>query len=740
MPKNLSSTKSSILTLPNFIIFLILSFLTISSFNQALFNGGTEVFFQAPIYGAFVFSSVLLFFTGLYLFNRFEFQNIDHFVSVLLWLIPISYMISYVSTVTTYNAGNSVFIQISYIIFFISALFIAKQPSHKSVLMNGVLCIGVLLIIFGFMNWFGDASLWGLVQYSNSGGGQLYKDAVMVTDAGVRLTSVFQYANTYAAMMIGLYVAVLILLVHSSRLLSIAVYSSLLVPILLSLVLTLSRGGYIVLPIILLLSLPLLNFTKQILFFIYGVISVTFTLIVVSPINTIGVEALQNVSSSQILKGWSFLILSSLMVAGISIAFHKFMATWIINKVSKFENGVFVNRFLLFLSLILFSSLLLILLLGTNLSSMLPGQLGDRIANINLQQHSVLERGTFYTDAMKIISDYFWFGTGGGGWSAIYEMYQNNPYTSRQAHNFVLQYFVETGIVGLLTFLLLLGYILYKFLSRHFRQNDINNTSLAAFMFFVTLGVHSLIDFNMSYVFVGIVFFILLGIVTSEIQGTLFRTKQLKFNRTYSVSLIILSIVLLVLTMQKLSANNLYHQAVNLANSGGSFNTIEDNLNSAIRKEPHNTFYRLQLASYYLSAHEQTDQEFYLQQAQAQIDSVAEYDPYNKRLYSYQYHILNLKNRTSDLLNVTTKAISKFPWDITLYENVISLHYTLGLNAKNAGDTELMRQHWSQIRRWVEEINQKVDHLNTLPEGQLQGRPFEITDSISEIIKKIQSE
>jgi O-antigen ligase len=75
------------------------------------------------------------------------------------------------------------------------------------------------------------------------------------------------------------------------------------------------------------------------------------------------------------------------------------------------------------------------------------------IENINFQQHSVLERGTFYKDAVKLWSDYPIIGAGGGAWASLYEKYQNNPYTSRQAHNFALQYLVEAGALGFLAFI-----------------------------------------------------------------------------------------------------------------------------------------------------------------------------------------------------------------------------------------------------------------------------------------------
>ncbi|MFD1904284.1 O-antigen ligase family protein [Paenibacillus rhizoplanae] len=76
------------------------------------------------------------------------------------------------------------------------------------------------------------------------------------------------------------------------------------------------------------------------------------------------------------------------------------------------------------------------LFIGTSARNVLPANIGTRLENINFRQHSVLERFTFYKDAMKVVKDYPVLGTGGGGWASLYEHYQNNPYLSRQVHNF----------------------------------------------------------------------------------------------------------------------------------------------------------------------------------------------------------------------------------------------------------------------------------------------------------------
>lgn len=53
------------------------------------------------------------------------------------------------------------------------------------------------------------------------------------------------------------------------------------------------------------------------------------------------------------------------------------------------------------------------LLIGTSVRSLLPDNIETRLENINFKQHSVLERFTFYKDAMKVVKDYPILGSGG---------------------------------------------------------------------------------------------------------------------------------------------------------------------------------------------------------------------------------------------------------------------------------------------------------------------------------------
>lgn len=61
----------------------------------------------------------------------------------------------------------------------------------------------------------------------------------------------------------------------------------------------------------------------------------------------------------------------------------------------------------------------ILILSDTGFKNILPDNVKTRIENINFQQHSVLERGTFYKDAVKLWTDYPIIGAGGGAWAFI---------------------------------------------------------------------------------------------------------------------------------------------------------------------------------------------------------------------------------------------------------------------------------------------------------------------------------
>src|SRR5690606_5945812 len=152
-------------------------------------------------------------------------------------------------------------------------------------------------------------------------------------------------------------------------------------------------------------------------------------------------------------QGWGIIIAASLAAFGISYLVQRFFAPVLEKWIARLTQLRLSNPFLPILLIVLAVAGGLALFGGNAIVQFLPDSLEARISAINLQQHSVLERATFYANAMTMIKDYPVFGAGGGGWAALFESYQTNPYTSRQAHNFFLQHWIETGTAGIVILL-----------------------------------------------------------------------------------------------------------------------------------------------------------------------------------------------------------------------------------------------------------------------------------------------
>src|SRR5690606_7653437 len=86
----------------------------------------------------------------------------------------------------------------------------------NNILKFGIIGSGFMIIVFGLLHWFGGAG-WLMKAFVDPGAEPVYNDAVMKDSNGYRLTSVFQYANTYAAYLIAILFASAYLITQSKR-------------------------------------------------------------------------------------------------------------------------------------------------------------------------------------------------------------------------------------------------------------------------------------------------------------------------------------------------------------------------------------------------------------------------------------------------------------------------------------------------------------------------------------------
>jgi len=707
----------------------IIAYLGVAPFFKALFNGGVRnnlsaYIFNQPIYAALIFTFLLSLCFGCFLLVRGQLALLrgTAIPLVLVWLLPVTYLITlWASAVSTSQTIHAIVIQCMYAFFFMFAIFLARSDKGSAVLATAIMGVGYVIVIFGFLNWFGT---------------HIYRDAVTLEPGRLRLTSVFQYANAYAAFLIALLLASLYLLIRSHQRIVQIITAAMIVPTFLSLILTFSRGGLVMLPVIAFVLLFLLPFRHQLIFVIYSVVAGLISFLCTPFLSDIGLQQFEQPVAGRYLAGVAVVLGASLLFAGFAHVMNRYINPRLEAGLTRIDVKR-ASRYLIPVIGVACGCLLAFLLLETSAVKLLPESLQQRISNINLDQHSVLERATFYRDSMKIIRDYPVFGAGGSAWAQLYEHYQNNPYSTTQAHSYFIQHWIETGSVGLIVLLAFIAVVYWRYLRYHRIHGTDRNSNLSVVFFIFTIAIllHSLIDFDMSFVYIGSLVFLCLGVLTGVSGTAMASAASLTTNgwkRWLMPALVIgLSLVLLVTSVRFQTAANHYVEA--LGNSRqGQLDKIQTPLDRAIRQFQHADYlgYRARLM---LEVYRQTGDEQYADEFLKTVDQLLKREPVNQVAWDARLQYYLHKNDWAEAANVLEAMLEQAPWNITLYDTMISVKLQLA----NESESSTRDAYMDQALGYYEEILARIEQLNHLPENQLPGKEFDVNPNIAHNIAQV---
>jgi hypothetical protein len=718
--------------------FAVALFFVIFPYNRGMFNG-YEVGFEKAINNGLIYVLLLLLAASIYLVRKWKLNSHIGILSIAVFLLPLIYWISSWQAVSGYYATYMTLIYAALCALFLTGLYSAQWNGTRAVIEGGIMASGALIVLLGLFYLFG----------------QLYKhDALWLAHDGYRLTSVFQYSNTYAGYLIALFLAAVYYAAHGSKAYIRLASAALLVPIWLSFMLTYSRGAIVVIPVVVLLLLPFLRLSKQIAYMLYMAVSIGATMLVLGKIssNTASIAAIVQPTAEKApstislfsalpLQSWGLTLLASIITLAAVWVYQAKLDKWVEAKLQKMAQRK-LSAIMMPAALVVVSVAAAALLLGIPaVRSLLPDQLAERLATINFQQHSVLERMTFYKDGVKAASDYPVLGAGGGAWQSIYEQYQNNPYQSRQAHSFFVQVLVETGWLGLLTLLGLLAYIYFLYIRSYIRYPEQRGSTLVFFIISLSLLIHSAIDFDMSYVYIASLLFVSLGcmlapfsskLVIPRLDGLSFKAWQ---NSIIPSLLAVAAIVMLFTTIQQNRALSIYDDTRQKAvMQQSSFQELVAGLDKAISLAPKQSAYAVTKAGWLLQGYEQSQDAGYLTLAGETLDHVAKHEPYSKGYFVYKMTLLQLDGNVEQQLLLADETLIKFPWDITFYEAAMKSYNQARVTAVDGQDTDKAAAYTTRIRDISSEIQRRIDLLATLPPEQQQGRNFAFTETMKAIL------
>jgi len=161
---------------------------------------------------------------------------------------------------------------------------------------------------------------------------------------------------------------------------------------------------------------------------------------------------------------------------------------------------------------------LLLIILSIELVFLFFIKVQEKGREMSLETTNVIQRFTFYHDALKMGLKRPWLGWGGGGWAAHYFFFQSSTYYTKFAHSFYLDTFIESGFIGLILVLFLIFYIFWNFLKKTLSHSTSEITAfLATTVFFIF--IHSSIDLNFAMGAYHIIAWTMLALLVSKLPS-----------------------------------------------------------------------------------------------------------------------------------------------------------------------------------------------------------------------------
>ena len=141
----------------------------------------------------------------------------------------------------------------------------------------------------------------------------------------------------------------------------------------------------------------------------------------------------------------------------------------------------------------------------------LPVSIVEKIKSINIGNKSVWERGTYYLDSLKIIKDNWIWGLGANAWNYSYIEIQSYNYSAVEVHSYILQLILEYGFIALISFIIIMIIIFINFI-----KSIKNRKNFVIYLAIFLLIAHSAVDFDMSFFYIMVICFTLMGLTASK--------------------------------------------------------------------------------------------------------------------------------------------------------------------------------------------------------------------------------
>ena len=323
-------------------------------------------------------------------------------------------------------------------------------------------------------------------------------------------------------------------------------------------------------------------------------------------------------------------------------------------------------------------------------AKIVPPTVVARFKSITLKDPSLLARLYATRDAFRIAKDDP-FGTGGGGWNALYHRYQKALYYFTETHNNFAQVLVETGFLGLLGYLAFWVLIGYDAIGTALKKRSVSRPSTAdgwLLCEIVSLGVgiaslvsHSALDFDLSIPAIASALFAAAGSLSALTAPRIDRdpavSSKLKPQKAGGSSRRTISLVqvggLVVLCLAILIPSQRYYRGMVLGSMGATALVQEDTgkarnlLTSAAKNDPYNAAYILDLAQTYVDEYSARSSETAKQAVEQYVSAARKVDPLNLQYLVKESQLLSAVESYDKAIEVAADVVNSMPIDGSVY-------------------------------------------------------------------------
>ena len=306
-----------------------------------------------------------------------------------------------------------------------------------------------------------------------------------------------------------------------------------------------------------------------------------------------------------------------------------------------------------------------------------------RLTQISLSTHSAVARLFFYQDALKIFRTAPFIGHGADSWEYLYRSVQTFYYNTKLVHSNLFQLLVEIGLLGTVIYYSLFVVAGFKNIKAFFsKERQLEAVVLTTL---IAVQLHALIDFDLSMPALGLLVFVLLGLLAGKYSES---GEEIIKPQIMRIPIILLILVSLISVTSFLIAGIDVDGIIGQVKGGrvpvDKIAQHQEKLKVACFFDPLNADYRNYLGQYIIAEGMEKRDNQLIEEGIKKINTAIKLSPQDYHVYMAKGTVLAQLERYEEAVGCFKQIIGIMPYHQAGYEYLIRTYITQAFGEKDA--------------------------------------------------------